>query len=76
MNGYAYARTSRVPLDGYLRYRQSFYRTPAALVHQRVTLGADRDATGFTTRAHRARNVGTCRGLSGILNAVELLQPS
>ena len=41
---YAYARTSRVPLDGYLRYRQSFYRTPAALVHQRVTLGADRDA--------------------------------
>ena len=28
MNGYAYARTSRVPLDGYLRYRQSFYRTP------------------------------------------------
>jgi transposase len=40
---YAYARTSRVPLDGYLRYRQSFYRAPEALVHQRVTLKADRD---------------------------------
>ena len=41
---YAYARTSRVPLDGYLRYRQSFYRAPEALVHQRVELKADRDA--------------------------------
>jgi transposase len=40
---YAYARTSRVPLDGYLRYRQSFYRAPEALVHQRVELKADRD---------------------------------
>ena len=33
---YAYARASRVPLDGYLRYRQAFYRAPEALVHQRV----------------------------------------
>jgi transposase len=41
---YAYARSSRVPLDGYLRYRQSFYRAPEVLVHQRVTLNADRDA--------------------------------
>jgi len=32
-----------VPLDGYLRYRQSFYRAPEALVHQRVELKADRD---------------------------------
>jgi transposase len=40
---FAYARESRVPLDGYLRYRGSFYRAPEALVHQRVTLKADRD---------------------------------
>ncbi len=40
---YSYARESRVPLDGYLRYRGSFYRAPEALVHQRVVLHADRD---------------------------------
>jgi transposase len=40
---YAYARESRVPLDGYLRYRGAFYRAPEALVHQRVVLHADRD---------------------------------
>ncbi len=33
---HAYARESRVPLDGYLRYRGAFYRAPEALVHQRV----------------------------------------
>jgi transposase len=40
---YTYARESRVPLDGYLRYRGCFYRAPEALVHRRVTLRADRD---------------------------------
>ena len=40
---YASARESRVPLDGYLRYRGSFYRAPEALVHQRACLRADRD---------------------------------
>ncbi len=53
---YAYARSSRVPLDGYLRYRQSFYRAPEALVHQRVTLSADRDAVWI---CHRGAEV--CR---------------
>jgi transposase len=47
---YAYARASRVPLDGYLRYRQSFYRAPEVLVHQRVTLKADRDAVWIEHR--------------------------
>jgi transposase len=47
---YAYARTSRVPLDGYLRYRQSFYRAPERLVHQRVELKADRDAVWICHR--------------------------
>jgi transposase len=47
---YAYARESRVPLDGYLRYRQSFYRAPEALVHQRVCLRADRDSVWICHR--------------------------
>jgi hypothetical protein len=47
---YAYARESRVPLDGYLRYRQSFYRAPEALVHQRACLRADRDSVWITHR--------------------------
>ena len=51
---YAYARTSRVPLDGYLRYRQSFYRAPEALVHQRVELRAGRDSAWV---AHRGEEV-------------------
>lgn len=51
---YAYARTSRVPLDGYLRYRQSFYRAPEALVHQRVELRADRDGVWI---CHRGEEV-------------------
>jgi transposase len=51
---YAYARQSRVPLDGYLRYRQSFYRAPEALVHQRACLRADRDSVWIT---HRCREV-------------------
>ncbi len=52
---YAYARESRVPLDGYLRYRQSFYRAPEPLVHQRVALRADRD---WVWIEHRGAEVG------------------
>jgi hypothetical protein len=51
---YAYARESRVPLDGYLRYRGSFYRAPEALVHQRATLRADRDSVWI---CHRGQEV-------------------
>jgi transposase len=51
---YAYARASRVPLDGYLRYRQSFYRAPEAFVHQRVELKADRDQVWI---CHRGEEV-------------------
>jgi transposase len=36
-------RSSRVPLDGYLKHAGSFYRAPEALVHQRVELRWDRD---------------------------------
>ena len=36
-------RASRVPLDGYLKHSGSFYRAPAALVHQRIELRFDRD---------------------------------
>ena len=51
---YAYARVSRVPLDGYLRFAGSFYRAPEALVHQRVELRADRDTVWIV---HRGQEV-------------------
>src|SRR3954452_6856912 len=47
---YAYARTSRVPTDGYLRFAGSFYRAPEALVHQRVELRPDRDRVWIVHR--------------------------
>jgi transposase len=55
---YAYARESRVPLDGYLRYRGSFYRAPEALVHRRVTLSADHDSIWIS---HRGQEVARYR---------------
>ncbi len=36
-------RTSRVPIDGYLRHGRCFYRAPERLVHERVELRFDRD---------------------------------
>jgi len=36
-------RTTRVPLDAYLRHRGCFYRAPQRLVHERVELRFDRD---------------------------------
>jgi transposase len=36
-------RTTRVPIDGYLRHGRCFYRAPERLVHERVELRFDRD---------------------------------
>jgi len=36
-------RSTRVPIDGYLRHRRCFYRAPERLVHERVELYVDRD---------------------------------
>ncbi len=36
-------RTTRVPIDGYLRHGGCFYRAPERLVHERVGLRFDRD---------------------------------
>jgi transposase len=47
---YAYRRSSRVPLDGYLRFSGSFYRAPEALVHQRVELHACREQVWISHR--------------------------
>ena len=49
-------RSSRVPLDGYLKHAGSFYRAPERLVHQRVELRFDRDAVWIE---HRGETV--CR---------------
>jgi transposase len=47
-------RSSRVPLDGYLKHAASFYRAPEGLVHQRVELRWDRDAVWIE---HRGQTV-------------------
>jgi len=47
-------RSSRVPLDGYLKHAGSFYRAPEALVHQRVELRFDRDRVWIE---HRGQTV-------------------
>jgi transposase len=36
-------RTTRVPIDGYLRHGRCFYQAPERLVHERVELRVDRD---------------------------------
>ncbi len=43
-------RTTRVPLDGYLRHGRCFYRAPERLVHERVELCFDRDQVWITHR--------------------------
>ena len=47
-------RTTRVPLDGYLRHGRCFYRAPERLVHERVELRFDRDQVRI---CHRGREV-------------------
>ena len=46
-------RSSRVPIDGYLKHARCFYRAPEQLVHQRVDLCWDRDRVWIEHRGHR-----------------------
>ena len=43
-------RTTRVPIDGYLRHQGSFYRAPERLVHERVQLSFDRGEVWISYR--------------------------
>ena len=43
-------RTTRVPIDGYLRHGGCFYRAPERLVHERVGLCFDRDQVWINHR--------------------------
>jgi transposase len=43
-------RSTRVPLDGYLKLAGSFYRAPIGLVHQRVELRWNRDSVDRAPR--------------------------
>jgi len=43
-------RTTRVPVDGYLRHGRCFYRAPERLVHERVELRFDRDQVWIVHR--------------------------
>jgi hypothetical protein len=47
-------RTTRVPIDGYVRHGGCFYRAPERLVHDRVELRFDRDQVWIL---HRGREV-------------------
>jgi len=47
-------RSSRVPVDGYLRHGRCFYRAPERLVHERVELRFDRDQVWII---HRGQEV-------------------
>jgi hypothetical protein len=49
---YAGRRSTRVPLDGYLKLAGNFYRAPLGLVHQRVELRFDRDRVWVCHRGH------------------------
>jgi transposase len=51
-------RTSRVPIDGYLRHGRCFYRAPERLVHERVELRFDRDQVWIL---HRGVEVAATR---------------
>jgi hypothetical protein len=52
--GWSGYRTTRVPLDGYLRHGGCFYRAPERLVHERVELRFDRDQVWIS---HRGQEV-------------------
>ncbi len=43
-------RSTRVPVDGYLRHGRCFYRAPERLVHERVELCFDRDQVWIVHR--------------------------
>ena len=47
-------RTTRVPIDGYLRHGRCFYRAPERLVHERVELRFNRDQVWIL---HRGQEV-------------------
>ena len=51
-------RTSRVPLDGYLRHGGCFYRAPARVVHERVELRFDRDQVWICHRGVEVARYG------------------
>ena len=51
-------RTTRVPIDGYLRHGGCFYRAPERLVHERVELCFDRDQVWIS---HRGAEVARYR---------------
>jgi transposase len=46
-------RSTRVPVDGYLKHAGGFYRAPEALVHQRVELRWNRDRVWIEHRGHQ-----------------------
>lgn len=50
-------RSSRVPIDGYLKFGRCSYRAPEALVHQRVELRWDRDRVWIGHHGHTVAGI-------------------
>lgn len=57
---HAARRSTRVPLDGYLKFGGCFYRAPEVLVHQRVDLRFDRDQVWIEHRGHVVASYPRC----------------
>jgi transposase len=53
-------RTTRVPLDGYLRHGRCFYQAPERLVHERVELRFDRDQVSIVHRGVEVARYPRC----------------
>ncbi|HEX5520429.1 MAG TPA: IS21 family transposase [Longimicrobiaceae bacterium] len=53
-------RTSRVPVDGYLRHGGCFYRAPERLVHERAELSFDRDQVWISHRGVEVARYPRC----------------
>lgn len=53
-------RTTRAPVDGYLRYGRCFYRAPERLVHERVELRFDRDQVWIEHRGIEVARYPRC----------------
>ena len=67
-------RTTRVPLDGYLRHAGSFYRAPERLVHERVELRFDRDQVWIAHRGVEVASYERCYE-QGVWSPPPILRP-
>jgi hypothetical protein len=69
-------RSTRVPLDGYLKLGGCFYRAPEPLIHQRVELRHDRDRVWISQTLYHRRRDETSSTVSMLTPAGDALDVS